>query len=167
MDAKEIENMLEELRSEIPVLLRALQLDTDFTPEGLVQIEAMLNFVYPPDGGPMPNSMFLFGFYLGEVIVRNIDGARWVTNEPTESLSRLVVEVPMRDGFGSRFSPFMRIQKFWRDRTDGLAVAYQMLSTLVDLGPENMKKLSSDPDGEGWRSLGKHMRFRMTEVKEP
>lgn len=160
MKAKEI---LDGLREGTEHVFRLNGLPTSYQEEDLDLFEDFINELYPDEG--MPSSPMIippFGYYLGETIVRNIPGAKWELDEPIDNIARLSISVPARNGDETaRLYPFIRAQKFFQDRSDGLSVYFRGVN-LMSLGfiQDKLKK-----NEERWVNIGTDI-YRMTKLEK-
>lgn len=140
----------------IPILFDPLGIKPDYTPSSLDKVEKVIDSMFPEGHKPMESTLIPFGFYLGEVIVQNIPGAHWDIQETTKYLNEIAVVVPQAgDDNHIKIMPFVRISKFWSDRTDGLSVFYRMISRMalgrVDLDSTKPGEWVHFPNGDSFR----------------
>ncbi|MNQ73820.1 hypothetical protein D3C85_885630 [compost metagenome] len=91
-----------------------------YTPESLPELEAVIERMFP-DGALFSTTHIPFGWYLGEVIVRNIPGAQW---QEENSFLNTSITIP---GYADRIQPFIYVEKFFSDRSLGLKNLYDSL----------------------------------------
>lgn len=129
----------------------------DFEPESLEVLEELINELWHEGTEPMPTTLIPFGFILGETMIRNLTDAKWVVDDANHFME-ISVEIKMGEGT-QKVYPFLRVHKFFHDRTDGLAVMYRMtnLFQLKFLDPKNI-------DSNEWVDLPNGDRYRMTTV---
>lgn len=122
-----------------------------------------------PNGPELHTTGIPFGWYLGEVIVRNIPGAKWVEKP---NLFEWEVRVPVKMQLENKMQevtasamPFVRISKFFSDPTDGLKVFFDGLN-LANLGmmPADLDKAPVGEWGK-FKELPNGNSFRMMMVK--
>lgn len=117
-------------------LFNLIGVPNDFEPDSLERLEDIINLVWPNEPVQEMTSVIPFGFLLGETLVRHLPGAKWVT-EDAKDLFDVSVEVPAGEAI-QKVMPFRRVNNFFNDRTDGLAVVYRMV--------EMMQRQLLDPD---------------------
>lgn len=142
-----------------PALVGLIGVEADYTPESLTKVEKEIDKMFPEGHQPMETTLILFGFYLGETIVRNISGAVWNTSKDPDYLADLAINFKTPDGAEACVFPFRRIRNFWEDRTDGL-VAYYRGMELMAYGGLNMDKAET---GE-WTKFPSGLQFRATKT---
>lgn len=93
--------------------------DLTYTPESLSKLEAVIHHMFPDEAQPRLSTTFIpFGWYLGEVIVRNISGAKW---QEEDSFFNTSITIP---GPVARVQPFIYVEKFFSDRSLGFKLLY-------------------------------------------
>jgi hypothetical protein len=155
--------LLNEMKSGMArVIFGYLNVPLDFSEQSLVLIEEKINEMYPLGHQPLLTTLIPFGYYLGETIIRNIPNAHWDASNAEDIFDvSVVIENPLAKDNQPQKSvvkPFLRVRKFWFDRTDGLAVLYRMvnLMNLNFIDTSNLKK------GE-WVELPNGDRFRLVD----
>jgi hypothetical protein len=130
----------------------------DFTLQTLFDAEEAINKNYPEGHMPLPTTLLPFGFLLGETIVRSFNG-EWVTDGVGE-IWDIKVKIKDKDDKEILLKPFLRVHKFWEDRTDGLAAMYLIIEYSIDadLSKDNMERFE---DEEGWVHFPNGFKFRL------
>jgi hypothetical protein len=162
MQREDIERFLSICRESTPALLQAAGVFVDYSEESLSHCEDFINAIYPVGHIPHPTTVLPFGYYLGETIIRNIPDSKWDVDTPAETVWDIGVkiEIPFASEDMPRTQivrPFMRAQKFWRDRSDGLRAMYILVNQL-SLGFVDPTKAKP---GE-WIELPVGIKFRYT-----
>jgi hypothetical protein len=103
-----------------------------YTEENLNAIEQVINRLFPEEREVLPTTVIPFGYMLGETLVRNIPDAKWKTD--VDEIWDIAVEIPIKkentDANNMVILPFVRADKFFKDRTDSLAVMYRMANMM-------------------------------------
>lgn len=149
---KSMETLMKDLE---PLLAKVGMLDLDYTPESLDRLELVIDATFP-EPPELPTTAIPFGCYLGETIVRNIPGSKWKMNG--QNLANAVVLVPLagKDDVYAELYPFVRVDRFFRDRSDGLRVFYDLANlTAVGVLPVDLEALEHGPKGEWseWKEI--------------
>jgi hypothetical protein len=145
----EMQALFQSLEDSAEQLLQAIHLPTDYSVESLEVMENIINAISPTEGEPTHLQGILpFGYYFGETVIRAHKGAKW-SYEEAEQIWDVEILVPNAEGKGAiHIKPFLRILKYWRDRTDGIAVMFRTVSMVagdyVEIAMEN------SPEGE-WK----------------
>ncbi len=157
--SREYENLIESLRSphtlELLSILASHEIDYSF--KSLMVCEETINAMYPEGHKPLPTTLIPFGFLLGETIVRNL-GGEW--NYDAEDIWDISINIKSNNDNEMSIKPFLRVSKFWNDRTDAMTAMYRMIeySTDADLSPENLGRFE---DEEGWVHFPDGFKFRV------
>lgn len=146
---KEIKNLtpgrLKTLDMAEALMFQYLGAPQDYSIETLEIIEELMRDKIPEGKEVIHWSTYMpFGWYYGKVIVKNIEGAKWVGDgsDPME----LSIQFKIKDGSQSVMFPFKRIMNWWRDHTDGLVPFFKMMDYFNRYGIPN----ESDADKDGW-----------------
>lgn len=135
------EEFLRDMEQMASTIIQTLGVKADYTLESLEQLEQQLDRMFPPGHEPMPTTVLVLGYYLGETIVQNVPNARWVT-EGAKHPYELTIEIEQfNEGKGQVF-PFNRIYKFFEDHENGLAAFYRIvhLMSVGGIDVKNMKE---------------------------
>lgn len=114
----------EEFQTMCAAMVHLTGFQLTYTPESLSDMELLIDEMFPDPNASRMNTTFLpFGWYLGEVIVRNVPGTKWEDNKEDFWQTAIVSETPHGT---AKMLPFVRVEKFFFDRTDGLKVFYDV-----------------------------------------
>lgn len=138
----------------------------DYTPSSLEEIEHFLDKTFPRDIEKVKEVEILpFGIYLGEMIVKNIEEAKWQDVGWTKNNKVRAVKnyIKIETDDNSTFSvfPFNRILNYLNDRTDGIYAFYYLLEKHVN--GELDKHITEDNKGK-WIKLPNGMKLRIRKV---
>jgi hypothetical protein len=166
---QEVEDLLNHLVKDTPMLLGLFGFTGKYEPDSLEALEEMITTLYPKEGPAKFDTTYMpLGFYLGETMVRNIPGAKWVI-EDLDYIGQLAVSVPnsgdqeildISADAVMKVYPFNRVRNFFHDHTDGLAVLFRM-TLAISLG-----LLPKSADGE-WVHLPNGDSFRVSKKPFP
>lgn len=139
----DIDKLDEELIHKIEALLQPF-MEVDYTPDSLLELEWLIQRQFPKKGKPkIPTMILPFGVVLGETVVRNIPRAKWVLKG---NLYDAKISFFQPNGVRAEAMPFVRVAKFFEDRTDGLKAWYDGIN-LISLGMMPKVKEKA-PDGQ-------------------
>lgn len=141
-------------------------MNCDFTPDSLIQMEKVIQLQFPKEQpAQFPTTYIAFAIYLGETIVRNIPEAKWDIPEDKRKLLDSALIIPVYGTSSTaKMMPFFRVMKFFKDRTDGLKVFYDM-ANLTALGMlPNMENSPADGKWSEWKENPGGMKFRIKKV---
>lgn len=121
----------------------------EYSPESLVELEGIIDTTFPVKGKPALATTYIpFGIHLGETIVRSIEGAKWVLPGKGENLFDAKIEVPLSGGDADTVElyPFVRVMKYFEDRSNGLKSYYDFVNLSAFMPPD----ISNAPAGGKW-----------------
>jgi hypothetical protein len=146
----------------LSILSVLTNVDIDYTFESLMKCEEAINNLYPEGHKPLPTTLIPFGFLLGETIVRKL-GGEW--DYDADSIWNVKVKVINKSDGEMVLKPFLRIEKFWKDRSDAMSAMYRMVeySSGADLSPENIGRFEDD---DGWVHFPDGFKFRLRRSDE-
>ena len=125
--------MGEALRDFLPIQSIVFTMDFNFTHQSLKDLESTIDSLYPLGHNPLDTTVFMLGYYLGETIVKNVDGAKWITPVGSEDENPYLwgISVPVKASDGTKFTafPMERVANYWGDRSNTL---YGFCSMLKD-----------------------------------
>lgn len=110
--------------------------------------------------------VLVFGLVFGDTLIRNLDGAEWRHPEYTPNTDGQRAfdlgahEITYR---GVTVKPFVRVRKWWDDRTDCLVSMYAGMKRLGDM---TEAELSSIPKGR-WVAMPDGTKLRVLEADPP
>jgi len=81
-----------------------------YSKKSLKEFGEVILDTFPDKRVPISENLVLYGYYLGETIVRNVKGARWDYNNHYVQAS--TIQFPSEDGEGLEVNPFHQIHKF-------------------------------------------------------
>lgn len=137
-------------------LYETFGIPTDYTYDSLEIVEDVINTIWPPSYSiQFVATVIPFGFLLGETLVQNLAGSRWVT-EGAEDFFDITVEIPSGEMI-QKVRPFSRVDNFFNDRRDGIAIVYRM-TEMMKLQLLDPKQLT---DGE-WLIMPNGDKIRVT-----
>lgn len=168
MTLDDINDLIRTVKSQLlPILENMFDLDLDYSPFSLSAVEQQINESYPEGHKVMEDTTYIpYGVYLGEVIVKNFPNAKWCVDKDTTYLSDVYISIPYGkkgEGMDFRAFPFMRIYKFWKDRTDSLVAYYNMIKASTD---GTLRKYATGDNAGKWVTLPNGTRVRVHEVKK-
>lgn len=129
---------------------------TELTFENLKEMERIINLVYPEGHTPMPTTAIPFGIHVGNILVKQIPGAKWNVKDE-EYVYDLSITCPGPDGGEAFIKPIQRVANFWKDRTDTIFGWAEMIRDLAS------GSLSLQLKGKGqwvYRDNGTKVRIR-------
>ena len=139
MSQSTVEKFLQDMKELAPMAVQSLGVEANYTLESLEQIEQQLDRMFRPGHEPMPTTVLVLGYYLGETIVQNVPNARWAT-EGAKHPHELTIEIEQFHEGKGQVLPFNRIYKFFEDRENGLATFYRMVH-LISVGGIDVKNM--------------------------
>jgi hypothetical protein len=127
----------------------------NYTPLSLMELDVDLRKQFPFPQKPMPTTAIALGFYLGEVIVKNVDGAEFIDEEITdEGIWDIKVKVPVKfNGELTDFEvkPVVRIVNTLNNRNQEIYGWYKMIEDFrtgkIDIS-EQQKQLGKKQIGD-------------------
>ena len=129
-------------------------------------IEKKINEKYPQGHKPLATTVIPFGFYLGEMIIKKIPGAKWnVSDEDNKNgdIFDISVEFKNPKGYSMRAKPFMRAKKYWINREDRMTTFLRMLCFNTEITMDR-EYWSRRADQDGWITFAWQDMFRMFEA---
>jgi hypothetical protein len=142
----------EALKDFLPIQSMVFGMEFDFSHHSLKGMELAINSAYPQGHNPMDTTIFMLGFYFGETLVKNVEGAAWVTPSEKEDENPYDwgISVPIGGSPDHKFTafPMERMSNFWSDRTNTL---YGFCSMLKDI-TSGLLSLDAEVDhiGDGY-----------------
>lgn len=156
----QFEEMREKLKPQMPFLFSAIGFDSiDFTMASLKKLENTINRMYPLGHEPMSTTLMMIGLYVGEVLIKNIPGARWnIKGENPFKDWEIKIDMKELDQFTAY--PVQRVRNFWFDRTDTIwgwaGMIRDLRSGALDPSQEAPFRWQQRPDGTSVRFVGVH-----------
>lgn len=168
----DVRGMLESLKQPemVETILGGLLKTKDFvngfkyTEAELINIEELLNKNFPKGHEPLATTLIPFGFYLGEFFIRKFDNAKWVIddedNKDMNNIFNASVEFDGLNKARMQVRPFLRVDKFWKNREDKMTALYRVMSftSEVNMNPEYWSKRA---DKDGWIQMASGDMLRM------
>lgn len=155
-----------EIVQEMEQALAATGFELTYTPRSLLRLERVVNQMFPKEGPSRLTTAYLpFGYYLGETIRRNIPEAKWVDNDDPFEISVTIPVKNIADTGTAHLKPFIRVYKFFTDRSEGLKPLYDLanLSNLGMLGNIDPRNIPADELGK-WKNFPNGMQFRIMQA---
>lgn len=163
----ELQLLLDGLKANIGQMMEVFGFrHLNYTQKQLEAIEDKIEHEYPVGHKPQVTTLFVFGFFLGECIIRNIPGSKWKIEDDATTPFDIIVEVPGGEGEPcAQVSPFIRARKFWFDRSDRLSTMLRMVCRMNELNidPIHYQKRA---DKDGWIQTFYGDRFRQVEADD-
>lgn len=177
--ATDVRSMLESLKQNevVETILSGLLKTKDFlngfkyTEAELINIEELLNKTFPKGHEPLSTTIIPFGFYLGEFFIRKFENAKWVVadedNSNINNVFKSVVEFDGLNGGRMQVKPFLRVEKFWKNREDKMTCLFRVMSftSEINMDPEYWSK-RADNDGLIQMATGDMLRMYIGEKKK-
>lgn len=159
---RDIDKFKAALESMVPMTELTLGFKLDYTPQSLHKVEQYLVNQY--SHRPAPYQMIiLFGTYLGEMIIRNIKGSKWVDETTNGDFMDIHILTPFKGQGDAQIRPFIRIDKFIHDHTDGIYAFYAMAQDMAN----GRLKFDVDPNSNNFQQQGTSPRgytYKVTSV---
>lgn len=137
-------------------------LSLKYTEKELKLIESKIDEVFPLGHEPMYATLIPFGFYLGQLMIKKVPGAKWYVppelNEDGDIFDICVEHV--REDQTLRVQPFKRVKKFWSNRNDKMSVLVRMFEFQTEIKLNN-EYWSTRADEDGWITMPDGYMFRM------
>lgn len=163
MEQNTMNELLSELKNKEALLFESIGIPVDHSLQSLELIENFINEISPLEFNPGLSAVLPFGYYLGETMIQNFEGAHW--NTEVDHPMKLEVVIPKHPNSEEKLvlRPITRVSKFWQDRTDGLAVMYRTVQLMVmDFLDTAMKGI---PTGE-WKEFANGDRVRLLDPQK-
>lgn len=137
-----------------------------YTEKELELIEQKINDVFPQGHEPLPTTLIPFGFYLGELMIRKIPGAKWkITDEVNASnnVFDIFVEFEANGGTMQMF-PFKRAHRFWMKREDRMSAMVLMIEITSEITMDK-EYWSLRTDKDGWITMASGCMLRLFQAE--
>ena len=155
MIKQDIDAILDKIRTNEDTIFQSLGIPSDYSEKSLELLEAFIDTIAPVEGEPQDGTIVVAcGFYLGESIVRNFKGSMWNTDVDSIWDTEVIIQKSNDPDQTIVIKPILRTLKYWRDRSDGLAVMYRtvnmftldFLDTALEKTPEGKWKKFANGD---------------------
>lgn len=138
-----------------------------YTEKELQHIESKIDEIFPEGHEPYYSTLIPFGFYLGQLLIKKVKGARWYVppelNENGDIFDICVEHV--RGDQTLRVQPFSRVKKFWMNRNDKMSVLVRMFEFQTEI-TLNHEYWSTRADEDGWITMPDGYMFRMFKAEK-
>lgn len=142
-------------------------ISTNYDTNTIKEIEKFIKDTFPRGGNPpLATTLLQFGVLFARTLIKNF-GATWDTENDSDYLDDINLNIDLGEGKGLKIRPFMRVSKFFSDPEDSMLAMYYMLefNTNNDMYSKEFKEKFADEDG--WISINTPdglMKFRGIEA---
>lgn len=166
LNASDLRQLLKGLQENIVTMMSVFGFrHLNYTQKQLEAVEDKIEQEYPLGHQPQITTIFTFGFFLGECIIKANPGSKWKIADDAKSPFDMVIEIPSdEDGTpAASASPMTRVRKYWFDRSDKPSTLLRMVCQMTELklDPEYNKKRA---DRNGWIQTYYGDRYRQLEA---
>lgn len=107
-------------------------INLDYTKECLGALEDFINSIFPDEGRPKHATTIVpMGYVLGETLIRNFPNAEWITQAENVFDIEIKIWIKEEEGKYIKAKPFLRVLKFFEDRTDSICAMYDLVESQV------------------------------------
>jgi len=135
-----------------PLLFKTLGCSIELTEKALIQNENIIEKKFPFGHKPLPTTLIPFSLHLGETIIANIPGSKWV-NEMIDNPIDIRIEVPIFNKKEKEviiIYPYNRVEKFWIFNRDYSLSCMLRTLKFIQNNDLNDSQFKYKADKDGW-----------------
>jgi len=137
-----------------------------YSEDELEAIERKIIEKFPEGHQPKPTTLIPFGFYLGQLIIKKIPGAKWCPTDD-DDIFEVSVEFTDNEGNTMKVKPFIRAMKFWKKREDRMSSFLRMICFNSEIKlDEEYWSMRADEDGWITMAWGDMFRYFKQEITD-
>ena len=154
--------MVNKTKGMLEMLFSVFNMRYDLTMDALKHNENRIKDSYPFGHEPKPTTMIPFGIHLGETMIANIPGTKWV-DEELESIFDIKLEIPTIKPVNKIITfPLRRVNKFWQEDRQFNFSSFLNTFSFIQNNDMTDPIYISEADSEGWYHIPGGDVFKIT-----